>query len=213
MDFLAPMETVEEPTIDPQLQVRVWDRRQGESRKAFNAFLLYRDQPDKRGFTEVAEQLLCTRQNVCKWASKHDWYNRARAWDIHQDQIAQEAQIRERRAMAERIARSGKRLQDVALEQLEKLCDRLANGEPDPNDSETDPAKKRRIYPKLTPYQIARMYEVGVKSERVGRGEPDPDSPNNYAKFVLNITTTPPPVDNPEALAAALALEHELIRE
>jgi len=82
--------------------------------------------------------------------------------------------------------------QDVALAQLEKLCDKLENGRPDPTDPETDPAKKRRIYPELTPYQIARMYEVGVRSERVGRGEPDPDSPNNYAKFELVISTDPP---------------------
>src|SRR5439155_19107402 len=124
-------------------------------------------------------QLLCSKQNVQKCATKHDWYNRARAWDIHQDQIAQEAQIRARRAMAERIARSGMEMQQLAVEQMRKLRDRLVNGRPDPS----DPEGKRRIYPELTPYQIARMYEVGVRGERVGRGEPDPDSPNDYAKM------------------------------
>jgi len=213
MDLLSPILPVEEPTIDPQLEVRVWDRRQGETRKAFRAFTLYRDQPDKRGFKEVGAQLNCSVQNVFKWAKKYDWYNRVRAWDVHEDQQAQEAQIRERRAMAERIAHSGKRLQDVALAQLEKLCDRLENGKPDPADPETDPAKKRRIYPELTPYQIARMYEVGVKSERVGRGEPDPDSPNNYAKFELVISTNPPVVEDPEEYAAAMALQDELMQE
>ena len=191
------------------MQVRVWDRRQGESAKAFHAFLLYRNQADKRCYADVAAQLLCSSQNVRRWATKHDWYNRARAWDIYQDQIAQEAQIRERRAMAERIARSGMEMQELALAQMKKLRDRLENGKPDP----TDPEGKRRIYPELTPYQIARMYEVGVKSERVGRGEHDPDSPNNYAKFELVISTNPPPVNDPEALAAAMALQDELMQE
>jgi len=54
MDLLSPVVPVEEPTIDPQLQVRAGDRRQRENRKAFGAFKLYRDQPAKRGFTKVA---------------------------------------------------------------------------------------------------------------------------------------------------------------
>jgi hypothetical protein len=53
---------------------------------------------------------------------------------------------------------------------------------------------------------------VGVRSERLGRGEHDPDSPNNYAKFELVISTNPPPVDNPEEFAAAMAL-NDLIHE
>jgi len=208
MDLLSPMP----PTPlrpDPEFQLQAWDRQGGESRKAFAAFVIYRDLPGTRGCLAVAQKLSCRLQTIRKWSAAHDWYNRALAWDEHQGLIAREEQIRERQKMAERIAVGGMELQELAREEIQKLRAELRNGRPDPS----DPTHKKMVPVRLTAYQIARMFEVGARSERMARGDPDPDSPTNYTKMELFIGTNPPPQDDPEDLAAARALEEEMLKQ
>src|SRR5579864_3240087 len=101
--------------LDPELQVRSWDRQPKESRKAFDAFVIYRHLPDNRGLQLVANQLHCSGANVRRWAARWNWNARARDWDIYQDQLTQEATVRERRRMAERHARCGAEMLEFAL--------------------------------------------------------------------------------------------------
>jgi len=208
VDLLSPIPPPA-PQPDPEFQLQPWDRQPGESRKAFAAFVIYRDLPGTRGCLAAAQKVSCRLQIIRKWSATHDWYNRARAWDKRQDRLARQEQIRERQKMAERIAMGGKELQELAREEMQKLRADLRNGRPDP----TDPKGKKTIAVRLTPYQIARMFELGARSERMARGDPDPDSANNYDKFELVISTNPPPVDDPEAYAAALALEEEMLKQ
>src|SRR5690349_566561 len=98
------IKTSSDSLIDPELQHHVWDRLWGESHKAFAAFAIYRNLPSTRTYQQVADQLHCNGSNIRRWARQWNWYARARQWDIYQDRIAQEAQVRERRLMAERQA-------------------------------------------------------------------------------------------------------------
>ena len=68
-----------------------WDRAEGESPEAFQAFALYRDLGvDGRSTARVARELGKTKQLTDRWSGKHRWVVRAAAWDDHQDQLAQE---------------------------------------------------------------------------------------------------------------------------
>src|SRR5438445_12186926 len=89
MDLLSPMPPAP-LRPDPEFQLQPWDRQHGESRKAFEAFVIYRDLPGTRSSLAVAQKLACRRQTTQKWSASNDWYNRAPAWDQHQDQIARE---------------------------------------------------------------------------------------------------------------------------
>src|SRR5207245_1333250 len=95
---------------DPQLQAKPWDRLAGESHKAFNAFTHYRDLAERRTFQQVAEKLQCSGANVRRWAKKWRCYDRARDWDVEQDQQYQ-ASHRERKRMREHLAHGPMMLQ------------------------------------------------------------------------------------------------------
>src|SRR6266513_221186 len=81
---------------DSELQVKTWDRQPKESRRAFEAFTVYRNLPGNRRLQLVADQLHCSGANIRRWSSRWDWYDRVRQWDIHVDQLTQEAEIRDR---------------------------------------------------------------------------------------------------------------------
>jgi hypothetical protein len=98
-----------------------------------------------------------------------NWYTRAREWDIHQDQIAQEAQVRERRRMAERQARMGVMFQAIAEMEMAKLRQKLEKGVIIANDQ----GQTKVVDYNLKPYEIARLAEVGSLLERQARGEKD----------------------------------------
>ena len=163
---------------DPELKRGQWDRRPGESHKAFAAFTKYRDLAEKRTYQQVAEELHCNGSNVRRWARLWNWYARAHEWDVRRDQAAQEAQIRERRRMAERQARTGMEMQDLAAQGLRELLSRL----------------DRKAPLNLSPRDIARLMEVGAKLERTARGEEAEDRPTTIE---ANFFKDEPPVDDP----------------
>ena len=73
-----------------------WDRREGESKKAYQAFCDYRDMGTSRSLRSLHEQYRKQSLNnaqakpptireasIFQWSSKHDWQNRVSAWDNH----------------------------------------------------------------------------------------------------------------------------------
>lgn len=58
-----------------------WERQEGESEKAFEAFAAFRDMGEKRTVAAVAEKLSKSRQLLFKWKSAWDWENRVKAYD------------------------------------------------------------------------------------------------------------------------------------
>ena len=151
---------------DLELKRSAWDRQPCESRKAFDAFVIYRDLPDNRRLQVVADELHCSGANIRRWSSRWSWFSRAQEWDIFQDQAVQEAQVRERRRMAERHAHTAVLLQDIAMEEAAKLRQRLENGV-------LDEKSGKIVDFTLSAGEIARLYEIGTLAERRARGEND----------------------------------------
>jgi hypothetical protein len=91
------------------------------------------------------------------WSSRWKWVERCQRYDDYlenQDRLQQE---KERREMHKRHARMGMLAQNLAVRNLERMI----------NDFEKD--QKQGI---ATPIQVARILEIGVKVERLARGEP-----------------------------------------
>lgn len=115
----AVQQFIETPETQP------WDRLPHETLKAFQAFAMFRSL-DKRGLTPVARELKCSVQNVFKWSAKYDWNERARAWDIFNDRLAQLEEVKERAAMRKRFIQQGVAMQKLAVIGLNEMSE-LAN--------------------------------------------------------------------------------------
>lgn len=99
-----------------------WERQQGESDKAYEAFSVYRDlQGSARTFTAVAEKLQKSGTLIRRWKAKFSWESRALAYDNYlQAAAAAEAQ-KQKQKMTERHIQIAEQLQYKALEALKNL--------------------------------------------------------------------------------------------
>lgn len=82
-----------------------WDRRDGESLPAWEAFIRYRDLGPGRSSDAVGKELgksggLCER-----WSARWEWVARCRAWDAHMAAVEQRGRERALEASAEEWAR------------------------------------------------------------------------------------------------------------
>lgn len=131
--------------------IRAWDKQEGESDPAWEAFVIYRDLHEARSLVKVADQLGKSNTLIERWSRGKDWVPRVRLFDIHEDQEQVRLQFRERIKMSVRHANLATALQA-------KVAERLAAFTPEEVLA-------------LTPKQIADWLEIGVKVERLARGE------------------------------------------
>jgi hypothetical protein len=187
------MDLVREPSNgmeNLQAEEKPWDRRPGESAKAYRAFALYRDMQADRTFESVARELRCSGTNIRRFAKRWDWAQRVRAYDIHVDRIELDALSRDRVAMKKRMARQGIDMQAAAADGLSELM--------------------RKTGPRgLSASDVAKLAEIGSKLERYARGEDD----ESYGTFEIRVHIDDPPPDNAEDLAAAKDAVHAALRE
>lgn len=90
-----------------------WDKRPGETAKAYRAFTCYLELGPKRSLVAAAEAYAVPKKrqksarkaprnsapgHITRWANQHDWTTRAEAFDQHQleQRIAARAEVRER---------------------------------------------------------------------------------------------------------------------
>src|ERR1019366_2755805 len=188
------MDLLKEPgngTQNSQAEEKPWDRRPGESAKAYRAFALYPDMQADRTFESVARELRCSGANIRRFSKRWDWAHRVRAYDIHVDRIELDALGGERVAMKKRMARQGIDMQAAAADGLAELLRLIKR-------------KKRPL--RISASDIAKLAEVGSKLERYARGEDD----ESYGTFELRVHIDDPPPDNAEDLAAAKDAVHAL---
>ena len=129
-----------------------WERQFNESRKAFEAFVVYRDMGHARSQVKVARELGKSAQLIARWSAKWSWVSRIEEWIDEQDRenrLSQENAIKE---MNERQATAGSLMLTRVYQALQGM-------------SESDIAK-------FNPNQLARLSEASVKLERPARGEP-----------------------------------------
>lgn len=95
-----------------------WERRQGESEQAFEAFTVYRNMGLKRSNRAVCEKLSKSRQLISRWKSKYEWDIRAKAWDNELEEEARAEAANNLKDMTNRHIRISMKLQEKALEAL-----------------------------------------------------------------------------------------------
>jgi hypothetical protein len=147
-------------------RIRPWDQQAGETARAFAAFQVYRDLPAKSRSLERAASIYYGQEvgrtiggtsgkvrQFETWSSRWDWVPRVAQYDRHIDRAATATHAEEVAAMAARHAATAMRMVEKAAEALEKV---------DVDD--------------LSPGQLALFFELGVKIERLSRGEPDTES-------------------------------------
>lgn len=98
-----------------------WERQKGESEKAFEAFMIYRDLGNARAISAVAEKLSKSRQLISRWKSTWKWEERVRNYDndlINQAKAQAAENIKE---MTDRHIKIAMQLQAIALKSLSSL--------------------------------------------------------------------------------------------
>lgn len=152
----------------PRKDAAPWERQPGESEKAFQAFVIYRDlgplvrsvRRVRETIDKIASDAAEVGQEAVKsgplsrlliWSSKYSWVDRAEAWDAELDREFRDERLRSVRRMARSHDRLGRlilskvRARFVAMTDEEARC--------------------------LTPYQACRMAEAGAKLHRNAFGK------------------------------------------
>jgi len=125
-----------------------WERQEGESTKAYEAFSEYRDMGTQRSLSKVAEKLQKSETLMGRWSSLYKWRERATKWDDEQNRIAREAQLDEIKKMRKRHA-------DLASAMLVKAARAL----------------QRIPEDEIKAGDVSRMVETASKLERLSRGD------------------------------------------
>ena len=135
----------------------MWDRQEGETNRAYNAFRVYRNMGALRTLKKAAEKYYgdayfvrtsAKNRNFEYWSSNHNWVARCAAYDDEEDRIY----LLEQR---EGIKKMNKRQASLGAAMQGKATDRLLAILPD----------------ELTPDQASRLAKMGVDIERPARGE------------------------------------------
>ena len=98
-----------------------WERQTGESEKAFEAFVVYRDLGQDRTITAVGKRLAKSRNLIDRWKEKYNWSERVRLYDNELEKRAMAKAVKERKAMTERHIKLAMQMQKKALEALQAL--------------------------------------------------------------------------------------------
>ncbi len=95
-----------------------WDRRDGETSRAYLAFRQYRDLGPTRSLAKLDAT---TSNNARNWITRWDWVARATAWDDAQHMAEDAERLESLRSMHRVHAAAGRALMRAALEALRDL--------------------------------------------------------------------------------------------
>lgn len=140
----------------------LWERQEGESDKAYEGFATYRDLGPGRSLAQAAQILHKTKQGTLQpWSVQWGWVERSSAWDDEADRNQrhrdQEERAIARRTMLKEHTDAGRALIAVGAAALSRF------------DAQQAGAAER--IGKIGAAEAARLMEIGVKMERLARGE------------------------------------------
>ncbi len=169
----------------------VWDRQTGESTKAYAAFATYRDLgPSGRSIAKAAQALGKHKVTLEAWSRKWSWVARVEAWDDENERLLRREQDQARKEMCERHAKLGTLFQNKIVQRLMAF-------------SEADLAG-------MTPRDLAYWLDIGVKVERLARGEPTAEVRNRLAgargEPAINVTVGGDGSNSADDAASILAI-------
>jgi hypothetical protein len=132
----------------------IWERLPGESVKQYEKFCAYRDMrtgdpPARRSIRGLAKKSGYKRQYLEELSSRFDWVARCEAYDLDLARQLREQNEAEIKKMHENHAKLATQLLTKATKRLLSL----------PEDE-------------ITATDMTRMFDIGVKIERLSRGEP-----------------------------------------
>lgn len=125
-----------------------YERQEGETDKAFEAFVIYRDLGTDRSLVKVREKLGKSATLIERWSSRNNWVERVQSYDVEMDRKSLLQEEKKRKDMAKRHANYATVFQQKVLERLQNL----------------NPAE-------LSTSDMIRWFEISVKIERLSRGE------------------------------------------
>ena len=197
-----------------------WEKQPKETSAAFQAFAYFRDLGPQRSQRQVAEWLIETnprrtstnvdnvRRNVAVWSSKYHWMDRVAAYELHSDRA--EVAAREQAAALMRARH---------LETAEAFLDAVrvrVLGREFPNGENAEPLDPGAI---ADWSEAARLFETGVKQERLARGLPSDISQilsmlpaSTVKRLVYDIVEAGLPFVPEEAQSAFLSAIEEVCR-
>lgn len=127
-----------DPPRDP------WDRRPGESARAYETFRRFRDVGPLRTLAAVVDESAGIRlATVQEWHKRNDWRDRAAAWDDAVHRLEDARRLEAIRTMHDVHQRAGRAILSKALAALGSVA---------PED--------------IPPYAAARLLELGARLER-----------------------------------------------
>lgn len=171
-----------------------WDRISGESGKAYEAFVAYRDMGLTRSVRGVAVVIGKSRTLCDRWSSKWDWVNRAHQWDAHLGKERDKAWELAVVAPADELAEMNRRHAQMALDLQVKALDALRLIEP----------------ASLSAKDVLAYLVEATKLERQARGQPEQTEEEDVAdqEIVIQLLADP----DTRRMAATLATRVSLPR-
>ena len=100
--------------------MKVWERQEGETEKAYSAFKIYLEMPE-RSVQTVSKKLQKCSQLIGRWANKYDWKSRAAAYDSSIFDSVRKANINSLKVSIQRKNNIASKLEEKALTALESL--------------------------------------------------------------------------------------------
>lgn len=98
-----------------------WERQQGESSPAYEAFSIYRDMGADRALRTVAAQLSKSYPLILRWNKRWEWQERVREYDNSLEQKAYKEAVKRVTEMQTRHIKTAVLMQKKAVEALDKL--------------------------------------------------------------------------------------------
>jgi hypothetical protein len=155
-------------SLDPNR--KAFERQPGESDKAWQAFVLYRDMGFQRSAKVVAGQykeatrskatLDSTYATLMKWSAEYLWVSRCFEWDNYLDAKRRRAKVFEIEEMKRRHLKLATSLQGLGAIELQKWLTKVQTSK----DSDTV---------ELTTGDIRALIDLGIRIERLNRDEPE----------------------------------------
>ena len=102
-------------------EIAPWERQPGETEKAYEAFLIFKNLGPGRTVKEVSEKLRKSYDLFRRWKKRYDWDSRVEAYDRENERKEQIATQQARKKMIERHIKIGTSLQGKALQALETI--------------------------------------------------------------------------------------------
>ncbi len=99
----------------------LWERQEGESKQAFEAFLAYAEMGNnfgKRSIRKVAQQLGKSATLISRWSVQHSWQKRVEAYDENALKEYQAKRKKEAQAAIDRRVKTSQAIEGIATSAL-----------------------------------------------------------------------------------------------